>query len=265
MRAKINQLSKIKIGIVNYLNTKPLLYGIAQSPIRNEIDLVPDYPSNIATMLLENRIDAGLVPVAIIPRLSEAHIITDYCIGCDGPVASVCVLSNVPLGQIKKLLIDYQSRTSANLVKILVRKHWKIEVEIADTKADYRDQIKGSTAGLVIGDRCLEYRSQVPYAYDLGEAWKDFTGLPFVFAAWVSNKRLPDEFIHDFNQANKLGVESIDEVVAENNFPYYSSETYFRNNINYQLNAEKKKGLELFLKYLAELTISERKEVKGHK
>jgi len=265
LRAKINQLSKIKIGIVNYLNTKPLLYGIEHSPVREEIELVPDYPSNIAAMLLENKIDAGLVPVAIIPRLQEAHMITDYCIGCDGSVASVCLLSNVPMEKINKVLIDYQSRTSANLVKILIRKYWKIDVELVDTKADYRDQIKDDTAGLVIGDRCLEYRNKVKYAYDLGEAWKDFTGLPFVFAAWISNKKLPDEFVRDFNQANKLGLASIDEVIAENNFPYYSSETYFRKNINYHLNAEKKKGLELFLKYLEEITSDERSAVTDHK
>ncbi len=252
MRAKINQLSKIKIGIVNYLNTKPLLYGIAHSTVREEIELVPDYPSNIATMLLENRIDAGLVPVAIIPRLKEAHIITDYCIGCDGPVASVCLLSNVPMNQIKKVLIDYQSRTSANLVKILIRKYWKIDVELADTKADYRDQIKDDTAGLVIGDRCLEYRSQVPYAYDLGEAWKDFTGLPFVFAAWISNKKLPASFISTFNEANKLGVASIEKVIAENSFSNYDSRTYFSKNVSYVMDEQKKKGLEMFLMMLEE-------------
>ena len=154
------------------------------------------------------------------------------------------------MNQIKKVLIDYQSRTSANLVKILIHKYWKTDVELADTKADYRDQIKDTTAGLVIGDRCLEYRSQVPYVYDLGEAWKDFTGLPFVFAAWISNKKLPANFITTFNEANKLGVASIEKVIAENSFSNYDSRTYFSKNVSYVLDEQKKTGLDLFLKML---------------
>jgi chorismate dehydratase len=253
LRAKINQLGKIKVGIVNYLNTKPLLFGIENSKIIEEIELVPGYPAHIASLLLENSIDIGLVPVAVIPRLAESHIVTDYCIACDGPVASVCLLSQVPMAEIEKVLIDYQSRTSANLVKILIREYWKLDVELIDTRTDYREQIKGSTAGLVIGDRCLEYRERVSYVYDLGEAWKNFTGLPFVFAAWISNKKLPDSFVEDFNAANKIGVENIDLVIAQNQFPYYDSAVYFRQNINYVLDAEKRKGLDLFLNKLSKL------------
>ena len=243
-------MSKIKVGIVNYLNTKPLLYGIEHSEIMADVELIPDYPANIATLLLDNRIDVGLVPVAVIPRLHEAHIITDYCIGCTGPVASVCLLSEVPVQEIKKVLIDYQSRTSANLVRILLRHYWKIDAELSDTQQDYRSQIKGTTAGMVIGDRCLEYRDKVKHVYDLGAAWKDFTGLPFVFAAWISNKELPADFIQAFNEANRNGLEHIDQVAALNQIAYYDSLKYFRENISYELDEEKKKGLKLFLSYL---------------
>lgn len=250
MQAKINQLSKIRVGIVNYLNTKPLLYGIEHAPVRDKIELIPGYPANIAAMLLEGKIDVGLVPVAIIPGLPEAHIITDYCIGCDGEVASVCLLSNVPLQQIKKVLLDYQSRTSAILVKILFEKYWKLEVEWADTQNDFRNQISGTTAGLVIGDRCLEYRVKVDFVYDLGEAWKDFTGLPFVFAAWISNKQLSTEFVSAFNDANKQGVAAIEKVAAENIINGIDSITYFKKNISYMMDEGKRKGMEKFLGYL---------------
>ncbi len=246
-------MSKIKIGIVNYLNTKPLLYGIEHSPVKEKIELVPDYPANIAALLIENKIDAGLVPVAVIPRLKESYIITDYCIGAEGPVASVCLLSDVPLTEIKKVLIDYQSRTSANLVKILIKQYWKLEVELVDTKADFRHLIKGSTAGLVIGDRCLEYREKVQYAFDLAEAWRAFTGLPFVFAAWISNKALPVDFIQSFNAANRNGIEHIEEVAKQHPFASYDSLTYFSKNISYELTNEKRKGLQLFLQLLGEM------------
>ncbi len=96
----------------------------------------------------------GLVPVAVIPQLPESRIITDYCIGCNGPVASVCIFSNVPMEQVKRVYLDYQSRTSVQLAKILLKEYWKSEAELVETKGDeYLSQIEGTTAGLVIGDR----------------------------------------------------------------------------------------------------------------
>ena len=159
MPAKLNQLNKIKVGIVNYLNTKPLIYGIQQAPVAEKLVLIEDYPARVARMLLEGTIDVGLVPVAVIPHLQEHHIITDYCIGCTGPVASVAIFSEVPIQKIEKVLLDYQSRTSVALAKLLLRKYWKIEPELVDTTglagANYRTSIKGTTAGVVIGDRAL--------------------------------------------------------------------------------------------------------------
>jgi chorismate dehydratase len=250
--AKLIQLDKIKIGIVNYLNTKPLLYGIQHSPVSEQIILIEDYPANIARLLMEGSIDAGLVPVAVIPHLNEYHIITDYCIGANGPVASVALFSQVPVENVQKVLLDYQSRTSVALAKILLKEYWKITPQITDTKSDYRSLIKGTTAGIVIGDRALEQRKVSEYVYDLGEAWKDFTGLPFVFAAWISNKPLREDFITAFNEANKMGVEHIEQVVAENPYPVFDLHQYYTRYISYELNAEKRKGLERFLQLLQE-------------
>lgn len=240
-------MDKIKVGIVNYLNTKPLVYGIQHSPVSDRLILIEDYPSNIARLLLDGSIDVGLVPVAVIPHLREYHIVTDYCIGCTGPVASVALFSEVPVNEIEEVLLDYQSRTSVALAKILMREYWQIQPAVTDTKSDYRSKIKGATAGLVIGDRALEQRKVSPYIYDLGEAWKDFTGLPFVFAAWVSNKPLPANFISEFNAANKLGLENIETVVAENPYPIFDLHSYYTEHISYELTAEKRKGLEKFL------------------
>jgi len=211
-------LEKIKVGIVNYLNTKPLVYGIQHSAVTEQLILVEDYPANVARMLVEGSIDVGLVPVAVIPHLKEHHIISDYCIGCTGPVASVAIFSEVPIDEIQTVLLDYQSRSSVALAKVLMREYWQIHPQLSDTKSDYRSLIKGTTAGVVIGDRALQQRKTSKYIYDLGEAWIQYTGLHFVFAAWVSNKPLPDNFIIEFNAANKLGLQHIDEVVAETRF-----------------------------------------------
>lgn len=243
-------MDKIKVGIVNYLNTKPLLYGIQHSPVSEDIILIGDYPSNIARMLAEGSVDVGLVPVALIPHLNECHIITDYCIGCDGAVASVALFSQVQVAVIQKVLLDYQSRTSVALAKILLKEYWKIAPQLADTKSNYQSLIKGTTAGIVIGDRALEQRNTSEYVYDLGQAWKEFTGLPFVFAAWISNKPLPADFIAAFNAANKLGLEHIEQVVAENPYPAFDLHRYYTHYIRYELNEEKRRGLDKFLSLL---------------
>jgi len=214
------------------------------------IELVEDYPTHIAAMLLNDEIDVGLVPVAIIPKLKEAHIITDFCIGTEQDVASVCLFSEVEIDKINTVLLDYQSRTSVNLCKVLLKHYWKKEVQFIDTSNDFRSQIKGTTAGVVIGDRAFEQRKASPFIYDLAAAWKDFTGLPFVFAAWVANKKLDEGFIDAFNIANGYGIKHIEEVVAENPYGLYDLKKYYTENISYELTEEKKKGLEQFLSLL---------------
>jgi chorismate dehydratase len=243
-------LSKIKVGAVSYLNTKPLLYGIKRSIVMNEIELVEDYPSKIAEKLLNDEIDMGLVPVAVIPRMKEHYIVSDYCIGAEGEVGSVCLFSEVPIEKVEKVLLDYQSRTSVNLAKVLLRDFWKVQPVLEDTKEDFRKHIIGRTAGVVIGDRAFEQRKISTYTYDLGSAWRKMTDLPFVFAAWVANKKLDMEFMNAFNQANAFGLENIDEVVKENPYDLYDLDTYFRKNISYQLSEDKKKGLNLFLELM---------------
>jgi len=243
----LNQLEKIKVGIVNYLNTRPLLYGIEQAPVIRSIELIRDYPAHIASFLLEGSIDLGLVPVAILPRLKEYHIVTDYCIGSDGPVASVCLFSDVPIEEVKEVLLDYQSRTSVALAKLLLRDYWKVSPKLSDTHADYRSRIKGNTAGLVIGDRSFEQRKVSPFIYDLGEAWKNFTGLPFVFAAWVCNKKLDEKFIEDFNAANREGVRNISKILQGNDYPLFDLNKYYNSYISYNLDDRKRKGLQKFL------------------
>ena len=237
---------------MSYLNTKPLLYGIKRHPIINEIELIEDYPSMIAQMLIDGEVDVGLIPVAATLRLKNWRVVTDYCIGCDGPVASVCIFSDVPMEEIETIYLDYQSRTSVNLAKLLLKEYWQKEVALIDaTGEDFRKKISGTTAGVVIGDRALEQRLRSKYIYDLGEAWKRHTGLPFVFAAWISNKPLPSDFISSFNAANEYGVNNIEKVLPELNYNgSVNLAEYFNKYISYTLDDEKRKALKKFLGYL---------------
>jgi chorismate dehydratase len=252
-RTKITELSKIKVGIVNYLNTKPLLYGLERPPIKDEIELIADYPSRLAQMLASEEIDLGLVPVAVLPKLPEYHIVGDHCIGTEGEIASVALFSEVPMHEIQKVYLDYQSRTSVALLKYLMKEYWGITPEILQaTSENYRDEIKGTTAGLVIGDRAFKQRKISTFIYDLGSEWRSITGLPFVFAAWISTKPLPDDFIQEFNKANAEGLDHIDEIVAATPFDLFDLKKYYTLHLSYKLDQRKKQGMETFLKIISD-------------
>jgi chorismate dehydratase len=208
-------------------------------------------------MLIDDLIDVGLVPVAVIPQLKEWHIVTDFCIGSEGAVGSVCIFSEVPMEEIKRVILDNQSRTSVILAKILLKEFWKKDVVFADATAlEFRNEISGKTAGVVIGDRALEQRATSTYVYDLGEAWKAHTGLPFVFAAWIANKKLPEKFIESFNDANAFGLLSIESVLLENAHAGFDLRNYYTECISYEFDEEKKKGLKCFLEKLSQLPAS---------
>jgi len=242
---------KIRIGAVSYLNTKPLLYGLEHGQMSNEVELVLDYPANLVRLLQSNQIDIGLIPVGALPSLGDYHIISDYCIGTEGEVASVAVFSEVPMEEIDTVLLDYQSRTSVMLCKILFEKHWKKKVQFIDAKDEsYIDNIRGNVAGLVIGDRALKIRSKFSYIYDLGLGWKEMTGLPFVFAVWVRKKEISGEFIPLFNEANGMGLSKINLIIDYNNESIYPMDMYFRKNISYRLTEGMRESMSLYLSFL---------------
>jgi chorismate dehydratase len=175
----------------------------------------------------------------------------NYCIGTEGEIASVCLFSEVPMQEIKKVYLDYQSRSSVALLKWLMRESWGIDPEIIETVDEsFRKKIKGTTAGLVIGDRALEQRKISTFIYDLGSEWRSITGLPFVFAAWVSTRPLPEEFIRLFDEANSLGLEYIDDIVANTPFDLYDLKKYYTLHLSYQLDERKKKGMAKFLQLI---------------
>jgi len=243
---------KWRIGAVSYLNTRPLLLGLEQSGLMAEIELAKDYPAKIAQDLIDGTIDMGLVPVAVIPLLKEAHLVSNYCIGAEGDVASVCIFSQVPMEQIEKVYLDYQSRTSVQLARILLQQFWKKEVEFIKAEKGYIQHIKGATAGVIIGDRALAARSSFPFIYDLAGAWKQHTGRPFVFATWIANKPMPAAFMEAFDKANAFGLAHLNELIAmiPASEQVYDLHTYYTKNISYSFTPEKKAGMKLFLESL---------------
>ena len=195
-------------------------------------------------------IDLALLPVAAIPSIPGARIISDYGIGADGNVVSVAIFSQVPIQEVSALYLDYQSKTSVTLARLLLDKHWKIAPELLQADENYIDKIGGTTAGVIIGDRALQCLGRFKHVYDLSAAWKDYTGLDFIFAAWVANKDLPEAFISSFNEANRWGVAQLETVVAQNPFPAYDLMTYYTENIKFLLDGLTHAGLNRFLEMI---------------
>ena len=245
----------IRISAVSYLNTKPFLYGLELAHLPN-VEISLDNPAECARKLMEDEVDLGLIPVAVIPFLKEAHILPGFCIGADGPVESVKLYSHVPLEKIKKVLLDYQSRTSVTLVRILAEELWKISPEWENAETGFEKNISGETAGVVIGDRTFTLNGNFPFEYDLAEEWKKLTGLPFVFACWVSNKNLPHEFISNFSFAMEHGLRHLSNVVEKESVKYapFDVENYLSKSLKFRFDAEMEQGLGSFLEKMRRLT-----------
>jgi chorismate dehydratase len=111
----------LKISVVSYLNTIPFIYGLEQSGLAKKLDISLDIPSACADKLLTNKVDIGLVPIVVLKQIQNAYIISDFCIGADGAVDTVCLFSDVPINEIESIFLDYQSKTSVELLKILLK------------------------------------------------------------------------------------------------------------------------------------------------
>lgn len=239
---------EIRIGAVSYLNTKPLLYGLNKEHFKYPFELSLDYPANLVKAMQEDKIDIGLLPVAAILQLDQFHVVSSYCIGAIGEVASVCLYSDVPLSEVKKVKLDYQSRTSVLLCKLLLRDYYKQPVEFVVAQNDQELlELSDDSASLIIGDRALRLNGKTKYRYDLAADWFAMTGLPFVFAVWVSKQEIQPDLIDAFERAVGYGIQEIDQVLSGVGITDLDLETYFKKNISYPFDEAKKKGMELFL------------------
>ncbi len=251
-------MDKIRISAVKYANTYPFIYGLLESGFEKRVVLETDHPADCAAKLISGRVDIGLIPVAALPLVKDHHIISDYCIGANGNVRTVMLLSNSPFEEIRNIYLDYRSLSSVNLTKVLAKNSWKRKFNWMNTsKAFDFLNISLNEAVVLIGDQCFEFENSFRYKIDLAMEWKKFSGLPFVFACWTSNKHLDNMFIKEFNQALRLGVNNIDAVADKfgqtGTITGEILRTYLIENIDFNFNDEKKTGLKLFLDLMSEL------------
>lgn len=256
LQGNFSLMKPIKIAAVSYLNTIPFLYGfIYHARLSKQIEVEKAIPSRVATMLLKKEVDIALLPVAVLPELPEYHIISDYCIGTKGAVATVQLFSNEKIDHIHTVILDYQSRTSVMLTKILMKEHFKKEVNYKKAKPGYERQVESGEAALIIGDRATYALKNFKYHYDLGEIWNLKYQMPFAFAVWVSLRELDEEFLEDFNEALKQGLLERDRIV--NQFAYlnntkFNVQDYLYNKLDFEWNIDKQRAMTFFLSKIEE-------------
>ncbi len=253
-------MSLPKVSVVQYLNTAPLVWGMMKGEQQGKFELSFTTPALCAEAVRQRTVEVGIIPSIEYQRLDKAQIITGISIAAKNEVKSVLLLSKVPLAKIQTVAVDNSSRTSAALLRIMMRKFYSRFITATPFRPKPDEMLKNADAALVIGDPALTYTGQVQEVYDLGEEWKKATGLPFVFALWVGyeDARL-GRFRKDFEDSRDYGLAHVDDIAAEY-APKLSMKpagvrAYLTQNIDYSLDEDNRKGLRLFYKLAREVGI----------
>lgn len=256
-----NEMEKIRVSAVRYINSYPFMIGLRDGEVAEMIDLEVCHPSECADRLIAGKSDLGLIPVAMIAGMKEYHLVGDYCLSTNGEVRTVLLVSNTPFDEISTIYLDYRSRSSVTLCRILAAKAWKHEYRWLPAPEEFDiTAMSHGEAAVMIGDRCFEYARHFRYRIDLGLEWKKFSGLPFVFACWVSTRQLPERFITLFNKALGEGLARRNESVTllKDGAAATPGEVihYLNQNMDYTLDDRKKEALAKFIDYIHELKIT---------
>ncbi|MFH0895954.1 MAG: menaquinone biosynthesis protein [Bacteroidota bacterium] len=245
-------MSGLKVSVVKFVNAFPFLYGLTEKPPAEMSELTTDVPSECARKVMSGEADIGLIPVAVTKKMESFYIAGDYCVGAVGPVFSVALYSNDPVERIKTIHLDVNSRSSAALLRVLVREKWKINPEWIEDVSLPDQFIGNGNAALVIGDRTFSLEGKFQFKYDLAEAWLEYTKLPFVFACFVSKRPLSVKFVEQLNESMRYGVENLsdclDALLPEQDLKDKNMYLdYLKKNVSYPLDSLKRQGMELFL------------------
>jgi len=246
-------MNPIRITAISYYNTLPFIYGLTHSGLLSGYELNLEVPSISARKIISNEAEIGLIPVGALPGITNYHVVSNLCIGADKDVKSVLLLANADLKGIKTIYLDTDSLTSVNLVRILAEKYWEINPQWKSL-SELNGKLSQDEGMVLIGDKTFGLANKYPFCYDLAGEWIKYTGLPFVFAVWISRQPLPAEFEKSFQSALAWGVEHREESIIMAVNPHISEKeliSYLKNDISYNLDVQKKKGMELFLKLLS--------------
>lgn len=252
------QKSCLKVGAVSFLNTKPLIYPLLNGELKSEeIDLSVQVPSRLATLLRNSELDIGLIPIVEYFRANDQdkgyRILPNISIASRGSVLSIQLFSRIPIENIQQIALDTSSRSSVALLKILLAEKYKLSPTFVPCDPSINPATAETEAVLLIGDAALKNLGTTEYNVDLGTAWHELTGLPFVYACWVARGEValgtaPNLLL----EAKKRGVTQIPEIVRieakKLGLPKSLCENYLQHHIHYDLGESEIAGLEHFYK-----------------
>jgi chorismate dehydratase len=243
-------LPKLRVGIVNFLNSKPLAWGFLKG---HHADLfAPTYhpPAMVARLLGQGALDIGLIPSVEVQRIPGLKILPDLCVASTREVKSVILVSRGPLEQVRRVALDQNSRTSVALLRILLQERG-IHPEYLHERPDPERMLSEADAALLIGDPALKVEREKYHVIDLAAEWNALTGLPFVFAVWAvrANVDVPDLAFY-FKSSLRYGLSSVDtlsrEAAAELGLDSADVRSYLTENLHFFLRQEELAGLEEF-------------------
>ncbi len=270
-------MGKLRISIVEFLNTAPLVWGFTDGPLAGKYDLLFAVPSQCAEDLRAGRADVGIIPSIEYQRMEDVVALPGMAIASKNEVRSLLVFSKVPIEMATSLALDTNSRSTVGLARILSQRHWNIDPEFIDMPPDADKMLARADAALVIGDPALRIRlkvdalqAKVPkaegccgcggeeeqpvkgvqtlFVYDMAQQWREMTGLPAVLAIWVARRGVvTPEMVADFQASREYGLAHIDEIAEgaalKLELPPNELESYLTDNINFSLDEENLAGL----------------------
>jgi chorismate dehydratase len=260
-------MRRVRVGAVGYLNARPLTWALDQAPDR--WDMRYDVPAVCADLLRTGAVDVGLTPSIEYLFGDDYLFVPGMGIGSDGPVATVALYSTVPVAAIRRIALDTSSRTSVTLIRVLCRHHFGIAPVFVSHEPDLRAMTVACDAAVLIGDPALDadHEALGLAKFDMGTAWKEMTGLPFVYAAWTGRPgALSPADVEALGRARADGLAHIHDIAAEyapDDAPRRArAARYLRDNVRYALADREREGLQRFLDYAADLGIAARRQVK---
>lgn len=244
-------MPKLRVGIVNFLNSKPLAWGFLKGHHADVFAPSVHPPAVVARLLSQGSLDVGLIPSIEVQKIPGLRVIPDLCIAATHEARSVLLVAEKPWEEVRRVAVDQNSRTSVALARILFRERFKTDPEMVQERPELERMLADADAALLIGDPALKVDRQRFRVLDLAGEWHALTGLPFVFALWAVRPEVefPDLPFY-FKSSLRYGLSSLDvlvrEAAAELDLDSAEVRSYLTENLAYFLRHEELAGLEEF-------------------
>ena len=286
-----SNVQKLRISIVQYLNTAPLVWGFTNGPLTGKYDLSFTVPSQCAEALRTGAADIAIIPAIEYQRIPGLVVLPDLAIASQNCVRSLLIVAKKPIEQVRSVALDRSSRSTQALTRILAAEHWKTDPEFFEAEPDLRAMLEKADAALLIGDPALRIsiavekkspvspegravcqaaalgmnNAEIFHVYDVVGEWREFTSLPAVMAFWAAKPdAVTPEVLADFTASRDFGLAQIAAISAEAarelQLAERALESYLRHNIDFSLGEDNRRGLERYFQEAAKLGLIPRAE-----